>query len=268
MKFKKLNEDFIEEGYVNQYVNRVSYKDPIKQQYADFINDTIWDSLDNIDTLAHSKIDGLPDTVIEADSQEFKNEEDAIYNYVKIKTDNYFANTTNESLEDNDEDGWGEEINDKLHDMFDHVERFMYEIRNTVRGSYTRVDTVNELVDTIRNISAGFDAVADEIEDEEDSLQESLKNKNLNEDIDSNSFIGKPLKDFLKTIDHRTKISIESENGYDEYGGVGNVSGLGGLAHDAQWYLADKTIKDIQIPEDKRFYEYKILIEDCTDEVI
>lgn len=89
--------------------------------------------------------------------------------------------------------------------------------------------------------------------------------ESLNEDVDASQFIGKPLKDFLKTIDHRTKISLESENGYDDYGGVGNIGGLSGLAHDAQWYLADKIVKDIQEPseDDKRFYEYKILIENC-----
>lgn len=89
--------------------------------------------------------------------------------------------------------------------------------------------------------------------------------ESLNEDVDVSQFIGKPLKDFLKTIDHRTKISLESENGYDDYGGVGNIGGLSGLAHDAQWYLADKIVKDIQEPseDEKRFYEYKILIENC-----
>lgn len=174
MKFKKLNEEFIEEGYINQYVNMVNYRDPIKQQYADFINDTIWNSLDNIDTLAHSKIDGLPDTVIEADSREFKNEEDAIYNFVKIKTDNYFANTTNESLEANDEDGWGEDVRFALEDMFDSAENIMYEVRNCVRGSYTRVDTVEELADKIRQMCQGFEVVADQLEDESDALQERL----------------------------------------------------------------------------------------------
>lgn len=89
--------------------------------------------------------------------------------------------------------------------------------------------------------------------------------ESLNEDVDASQFIGKPLKDFLKTIDHRTKISLESENGYDDYGEVGNIGGLSGLAHDAQWYLADKIVKDIQEPseDEKRFYEYKILIENC-----
>lgn len=81
------------------------------------------------------------------------------------------------------------------------------------------------------------------------------------EDFDASDYIGRPLKDFLKTIDHRTKISIDSESGYDEHGNQGITSGLSGRAHDVEWYLADKEIKSIEVPEDKRFYDYKILIE-------
>jgi len=88
--------------------------------------------------------------------------------------------------------------------------------------------------------------------------------ESLNEDVDASQFIGKPLKDFLKTIDHRTRIYIDSENGYSLSGGAeSEVGGMSGLAHDVEWYLADKAIRDIQIPEDQRFYKYKILIEDC-----
>lgn len=85
--------------------------------------------------------------------------------------------------------------------------------------------------------------------------------ESLNEAMNMSHYIGKPLKDFLIMIDHRTKINLESEDGYDPYGGFGNTKGLNGLAHDVGWYLADKKIKDIKIPKDKRFYEYEILIE-------
>lgn len=81
------------------------------------------------------------------------------------------------------------------------------------------------------------------------------------EEFDASAFIGKPLKDFLKTIDHRTKINLSSEKGYDEYGGQGSVGGINGLAHDIEWYLSDKKVTDIKVPEDKRFYEYSIFIE-------
>ena len=105
-------------------------------------------------------------------------------------------------------------------------------------------------------------------EEVNDILGESLKEdvndfykEEPSEDFDASEFIGRPLKDFLKTIDHRTKINISSEDGYDEYGDKGNTSGLSGLAHDTGWYLADKKITDIKIPKDKRFYSYSIFIE-------
>ena len=83
----------------------------------------------------------------------------------------------------------------------------------------------------------------------------------LNEDIEGSDYIGSELKEFLKDIDHRTKINIESESGYDYYGNAGDTSGMSGLAHDVQWFLADRVIKDINIPEDIKYYEYKIIIE-------
>lgn len=81
------------------------------------------------------------------------------------------------------------------------------------------------------------------------------------DDFDASAFIGKPLKDFLRTIDHRTKINISSEEGFDADGSKGNTSGMSGLAHDVSWYLADKLINDIKVPQDKRFYDYSIFIE-------
>ena len=41
---------------------------------------------------------------------------------------------------------------------------------------------------------------------------------------------------------------------------------MSGLAHDAGWYLADKIVKGIKVPEDKRFYEYSIFIEGFNQE--
>lgn len=88
--------------------------------------------------------------------------------------------------------------------------------------------------------------------------------ESLNEDVDASQFVGKPLRDFLKTIDHRTKISVQSEAGYDDYGNKGgHIGGLNGLAHDVNWYMADMIIKDIKQPTDHKYWEYDILIEDC-----
>lgn len=88
--------------------------------------------------------------------------------------------------------------------------------------------------------------------------------ESLNEDVDASQFVGKPLRDFLKTIDHRTKINVQSEAGFDDYGNKGgHIGGLNGLAHDVNWYMADMIIKDIKQPTDHKYWEYDILVEDC-----
>ena len=81
------------------------------------------------------------------------------------------------------------------------------------------------------------------------------------------SFIGKPLKNFLRTIDGRTKLNIESENGFNPGFDTGmKLAGSTGQAQDVGWYMADVLIKSIEIPEDTRFYKYKILTESCNFE--
>lgn len=99
----------------------------------------------------------------------------------------------------------------------------------------------------------------DEDEDEEDydedeDLYESLS---LNEDY--SNFIGKPLKDFLRTIDHRTKVNIDYETN-----ALSGHSGMSGLAHDVNWEVADRIIKDIKLGDD-RYYKFKILTEASND---
>ena len=63
-----LNENLFEdtkenlnEAYSARWDNMVTYSNPIKQQYADLVNDQIYDALDNIDVLASSKISDLPE---------------------------------------------------------------------------------------------------------------------------------------------------------------------------------------------------------------
>lgn len=65
---------------------------------------------------------------------------------------------------DESEDGWGEDIEDILSDVFDKTDRFIYEIRNTVRGAYTDCETVEDLAEYIRNLASEFEEAADEIE--------------------------------------------------------------------------------------------------------
>lgn len=263
MKFKKLNEEFT--------------SDDLYQELIDAIYDRLENAVDNLAIVMSSEIsDYDADYCSEEPNRSSMNGVNSLR-----KAAEYFAEfllenapeVIHESLEANDEDGWGEDVRFALEDMFDSAENIMYEVRNCVRGSYTRVDTVEELADKIRQMCQGFEVVADQLEDESEALQERLNEANIDfykdepsDEFDASAFIGKPLKDFLKTIDHRTKINISSEGGFDSNGGKGNTAGMSGLAHDAGWYLADKLITDIKVPQDKRFYDYSIFIEGLEGE--
>ena len=57
MKIKvKLNEK-----YVAQYKNNSLFDDEKKQEFSDFVNDKIWDALDNIYVEAESEVEDLPE---------------------------------------------------------------------------------------------------------------------------------------------------------------------------------------------------------------
>lgn len=86
---ENLFEDNLKENYEAMWINGVNYSDPIMQQYADLVNDLIYGAFDNINVLALSKIDDLP----EVDDYETDNISKAISNLVKVATDEYFKNT-------------------------------------------------------------------------------------------------------------------------------------------------------------------------------
>ena len=89
------------------------------------------------------------------------------------------------------------------------------------------------------------------------------KKNDINEAVlGVDSYIGKPLKDYLASVDHKARVNIVSDNGYDFYGKNGNIAGMNGLAHDVPWYIADKKVLSIETPEDTKYYDVKILIED------
>lgn len=94
-----LNENLFEdtkenlnEAYSARWDNMVTYSNPIKQQYADLVNDQIYDALDNIDVLASSKIGDLPEqTDFGFDQAERVSK--AISNLVRTMTNEYFLFT-------------------------------------------------------------------------------------------------------------------------------------------------------------------------------
>lgn len=98
-------------------------------------------------------------------------------------------------------------------------------------------------------------------EDEEENSDietESLHESFLKEDY--SNFIGHPLKDFLKTLDHRVRVNIDYEEPL-----LSGSSGISGLVHDVNWEAADRIIKDIKLGDD-RYYKFKILTESALDD--
>lgn len=65
---------------------------------------------------------------------------------------------------DESEDGWGEDVEDILSQVFARAEDLMYEVRNTIRGANTDCETVEDLADYIRQLASEFEEAADELE--------------------------------------------------------------------------------------------------------
>lgn len=79
-----------------------------------------------------------------------------------------------ESLEQNEEGGWGEDVIQICEPFFGKVERTMYEIRNCERGSYAHFgDTVMDLAAWMGELSMEAEAIQSELDDMQEQLQES-----------------------------------------------------------------------------------------------
>lgn len=71
---------------------------------------------------------------------------------------------TDFTIPENNSDGWGDDLYDFCSDFFDRVDRLDYELRNAMRGSYAGFgDTIEDLVDELREISADADILAEDI---------------------------------------------------------------------------------------------------------
>ena len=130
---------------------------------------------------------------------------------------------------------------------------------------------------SIEDMIGAFEAKIDELEGTNESLSEDVSlddlykkydevtakletNESLEESVslkeDYSNFLGKPLKDFLKTLPSNEKVNID----YSETSHSG-ASGIMGRVSEVPWDVADRLIKDIQLG-DENYYKFKILTED------
>ena len=141
-----------------------------------------------------------------------------------------------ESLEENDEDGWGDRVEQILEPTVRKVEDLAYEVRNTVRGANTDCDTTNELADYVDEVIEDFEDASSSLRHEAKEIDES---KSINEDalddqgisktrvdiiakqapnskfyIDKNRYVlGKDLLDYFDTNEILTYSSYETSDG-------------------------------------------------------
>lgn len=92
-----------------------------------------------------------------------------------------------ESLEQNEEEGWGDDIQEICEPFFEECEKIMYEVRNCRRGSYANVgDTVADLVEYFDGLEQSLEEVSAELDSMQHQLQENKdlkENKSSLEDI-------------------------------------------------------------------------------------
>lgn len=74
------------------------------------------------------------------------------------------AKQVKKALNESTRDGWDLGDLDQLEEAFNEIERFMYEVRNCVRGAYSDCYTYTELAEKLRNIAESLAMAADEIE--------------------------------------------------------------------------------------------------------
>lgn len=144
--------------------------------------------------------------------------------------------TVQESLEENDEDGWGDRVEQILEPTIRKVEDLAYEVRNTVRGANTNCDTTDELADYVDEVIEDFEDANSSLRHEAQEIDES---KSINEDalddqgisktkvdiiakqapnskfyIDKNRYVlGKDLLDYFNTNEILTYSSYETSDG-------------------------------------------------------
>lgn len=62
-----------------------------------------------------------------------------------------------------DDDGWDEELAEQP--IISELEDFIYELKNAVKGAYTRAKTYNDLAEYVRTLAEGLNSFADIIDE-------------------------------------------------------------------------------------------------------
>ena len=110
----------------------------------------------------------------------YEDEFENVTDEISFETYRAIADTFKESLQAEDEDGWGEQIEEELAQSLDFAADIAYEVRNCVRGSYVvDGDKVEDLVTSLRSLVDGLEIAIENIESDAKSINESVEKRDV-----------------------------------------------------------------------------------------
>lgn len=110
----------------------------------------------------------------------YEDEFENVTDEISFETDRAIADTFKESLQAEDEDGWGDQIEEELAQSLDFAADIAYEVRNCVRGSYViDGDKVEDLVKSLRSLVDGLEIAIENIENDAKSINESVEKRDV-----------------------------------------------------------------------------------------
>lgn len=110
----------------------------------------------------------------------YEDEFENVTDEISFETDRAICDTFRESLQAEDEDGWGEQIEEELAQSLDFAADIAYEVRNCVRGSYViDGDKVEDLVKSLRSLVDGLEIAIENIESDAKSINESVEKRDV-----------------------------------------------------------------------------------------
>lgn len=161
--------------------------------------------------------------------------------------------TVQESLEENDEDGWGDRVEQILEPTIEKVEDLAYEVRNTVRGANTGCDTTDELADYVDEVIEDLEEANSSLRHEAEEIDESYEDGWAEEDINLHKSIdweSRNYMDFPVTKDSFVGEAILYGEGKDKLKNVKMI----------KYLVANPVYPPYYAPKENPFKEYSNVV--------
>lgn len=159
----QLNEDKVKELYskmdaesIDEYTDFYELFDT--DDSDDFFEGDFFDFTEDFAVMVNNFVNDIKATSDHFEGDEYNNEFRTIYESAPTSS----KNRLKESEEDED-DGWSEEILDEVEGVISDIEQLAYELRSCVRGAYTNCKTREELSDYITHLAEDLMDAAERI---------------------------------------------------------------------------------------------------------